>query len=176
MKASRRYGRRNRLSGLNHKNKFRVGHRAAKRPKVSNAEETVESAFAELKNENFIDEYVRAKHNDSLDASHIDFAAINFSQNKLFVLQVKTKVKKKNAKSDYETAAERHKRKYPNIPLIEVKLKQDKLAAIQRTKIKLKKIYKKTPSAEAVLDISVREIIASKFVPLGYDKEMLFFY
>jgi len=144
------------------KNKF------PKKTHALSAEGIVASAFSELVNEFFFNAYVRAKHNDSLDASHIDIVAINFFEPKLFILQVKTKVRKKTGKN-CETPIERHKRKYPHIPVVEIKLGQDKRMAIRKAKIKIKKLYKETPSAEEVLDKRTLNIIAEKFISLGHE-------
>lgn len=142
---------------------------------ATSAEGIVVSAFVEFISESFFDAYVRAKHNDSLDASHIDIASINFSQPKLFVLQVKTKVKKKICRHDVpyceqcETPAERHKRKYSNIPLIEVKLGSETRLAIRKAKRKIKELYSDSQSAEKFLDKRTLNIIAERFTALGHE-------
>lgn len=156
----KRFGRKKRKNF--NKNKF-----PAKTHAIS-AEGIVASAFAELVSESFFDAYVRAKHNDSLDASHIDIVAINFFQPKLFVLQVKTRVRKKIGKN-CETPIERHKRKYPHIPVMEVRLGQDKRLAIKKAKIKIKKLYQENLSAEKFLDKKTLNIIAERFTALGHE-------
>lgn len=174
----KKFGRKRRKH-FNNKNKF------PKKSHAKSAEGIVASAFAELVSESFFNAYVRAKHNDSLDASHIDIVAINFYEPKLFVLQVKTKVKKKICHhniaycEECETPIERHKRKYSYIPVIEVGISQKRFGVkkskkvlrirIRNAKKEIKRLYQETPSAETFLDKRTLNIIAEKFAALGHE-------
>jgi len=132
------------------------------------AERIAVEATKELLRSRFFDAYAHARHNDELDASHIDIAMANLQEHKLFVLQIKTKVKKSPLHVGHETPAERHRRKYPHIPLIEVRVDKHWKTQVRTVKRSIMRLCRAAPSAERVLDAKTLGIIAEQFRQRGY--------